>query len=494
MPAGSLQLLKRRLVSVLLELSQQYGITSVTITRDSPDADIKKAFRRVILKVHPDKGGSEAATKKLNDVWSAWLDEVKNSEGPGRPTSEPTPPPTSSPASAKQKTTPKKRPATQAQPSKPVHPALQSPSRQYRINAEAILLTYQGIYSLSEWSSFLSFIKRHLRDWRVQYWCATFESNQEEEGIHAHLMLQFRTKQDRSTAGFIFHGIRPDARQNDLCGEGMCRRRPQQSIDRGMFYVFADKVGTLRLLDGTLCVEGNYKPCWTDCKCRYQVLGKWPETLWKQRKLTHDNFDIYLHLCRDGVPGRKRNFDAVVQREKRDANQETMAKRSARIRANPDLFSEFPRVAVAEEWLAKFREDALRYPILIVRGRSHTGKTEWAKSLFKQPLVVRIAGLMHFPDGMREFDRDKHDGIVLDDIRDLLFLSEHQDKVQGKYDAEVEFGSTQGGTCAYYLDLFAIPIVATINFSTKHMEALEQNDFLSCRGNRVLVDWPIETD
>ena len=63
------------------------------ITRDSLDADIKKTFRRVILKVHPDKGGSEAATKRLNEAWSAWQDEAKKSQGPGRPpkTSKPTP-------------------------------------------------------------------------------------------------------------------------------------------------------------------------------------------------------------------------------------------------------------------------------------------------------------------------------------------------------------------------------------------------------------------
>ena len=93
MPAGKLQMLKRVLVSLLVELAYQYGIANVTITRDSLDADIKKTFRRVILKVHPDKGGSEAATKRLNEAWLAWQDEAKKSQGPGRPpkTSKPTP-------------------------------------------------------------------------------------------------------------------------------------------------------------------------------------------------------------------------------------------------------------------------------------------------------------------------------------------------------------------------------------------------------------------
>ena len=88
---------------------------------------------------------------------------------------------------------------------------------------------------------------------------------------------------------------------------------------------------------------------------------------------------------------------------------------------------------------------ALRYPLLLVLGPSHTGKTEWAKSLFCKPLELKIGTLEHFPEKMREFDRNFHDGLVLDDVRDLKFLSDHQDKLQGKYDSRVEFASTPGG-------------------------------------------------
>ena len=49
-------MLKRALVSLLVELAHQYIIANVTITQDSLDADIKRTLRRVILEVHPDKG------------------------------------------------------------------------------------------------------------------------------------------------------------------------------------------------------------------------------------------------------------------------------------------------------------------------------------------------------------------------------------------------------------------------------------------------------
>ena len=56
MPTSNLQMLKRAMVSLLVELAHQYTIANVTITQDSLDADIKRTFRRVILEVHPDKG------------------------------------------------------------------------------------------------------------------------------------------------------------------------------------------------------------------------------------------------------------------------------------------------------------------------------------------------------------------------------------------------------------------------------------------------------
>ena len=80
-----------------------------------------------------------------------------------------------------------------------------------------------------------------------------------------------------------------------------------------------------------------------------------------------------------------------------------------------------------------------------------------------------------------------HDVVVLDDVRDLQFLVDHQEKVQGKYDCLVEFGSTAGGTCAYHVDLFGVPVVATINFSTRNLAYLEQHDWLANPGNRFVV-------
>ena len=67
--AGAGLLLKRALVSLLLELARAYGLT-LGLNRDSEDDAVKAGFRKVIVKVHPDKpGGSEAATKRLPKGW-----------------------------------------------------------------------------------------------------------------------------------------------------------------------------------------------------------------------------------------------------------------------------------------------------------------------------------------------------------------------------------------------------------------------------------------
>ena len=234
-------------------------------------------------------------------------------------------------------------------------------------------------------------------------------------------------------------------------------------------------------------MAGNYEPCWTKAKIRYQVLGAWPEKLWKQYKLATDVYEHYLYLSRDGVPYRKRNLDEVRQHEAAKQRKEEIADRVARIRSNPQIYRPFPRIAEADEWLALFQADALRYPILVVVGPSFSGKTEWANSLFANALELKVGTLTHFPEKMRSFDRTTHDGVVLDDVRDLRFLTDNQHALQGKYNTEVEFASTPGGCCAYSLDLFAVPMVVTVNHSTLNLGMLEHHDWLAKPSNRRVV-------
>ena len=49
----------------------------ISVNRDSDDNDVKRAFRKVSAKVHPDKGGATADFQSLNAARDAWLQAAR---------------------------------------------------------------------------------------------------------------------------------------------------------------------------------------------------------------------------------------------------------------------------------------------------------------------------------------------------------------------------------------------------------------------------------
>ena len=463
---SAVDLAKRALVSLVKTLSAIYGL-SFSLTRDSLDAAVRTAYRKLSRKTHPDHGGNLEHQKALNAAHDAWEEAARNSKskrGGGRQSNT-----TGPPAAAGLAT---------------VLPVWEQRRKQkeYRFQSVAVLLTYQKFADAGVWKRFVQFVREHVLQWKVWRWCATMETNSDGT-YHTHLVFQFLQARNRTAQNFAFDGVCPNARPNDLLGEGWCGKRLQQSVDRAFFYVWANKEGTERDENGGLCVAGNYEPAWTGAKYNYPVAGTWLDKLLKAYKLSLDTYEEYLYLCRDGIPHRKRNLDAVRARRDELALKREIEERTKRIRNSPALYQPFKTVPEAEAWLALFQQEALRRPLLLAHAPSYTGKTEWANSLFKQPLELKVGALTHFPEGMRRFDRSKFDGLVLDDVRDLSFLVEHQEKLQGKYNTEVEFGSTTGGTCAFFRDLYRVPVVVTVNNSTRNLNFLSTNDFLSKKEN-----------
>lgn len=155
--------------------------------------------------------------------------------------------------------------------------------------------------------------------------------------------------------------------------------------------------------------------------------GEWPEKLWKRQQLTHDMYEEYLVRCRDGVVARKRNLEAVRTGETNLADAGEIEDNIKRIRGNPDLYRPFKNFPEIHQWLPTFRKDALRYAMVLVSGESGMGKTELAKSWFKNPLTMKVGDLTtSFPAKMRTYERSIHDGVVLDDVRDVLFIENFQ--------------------------------------------------------------------
>ena len=76
MPASAVLLAKRAFVKLLVRLAHAYTVV-ISINRDASDSKVLAAFRKVVIKVHPDKGGAEEDGKQLqvcakcaNMLWS----------------------------------------------------------------------------------------------------------------------------------------------------------------------------------------------------------------------------------------------------------------------------------------------------------------------------------------------------------------------------------------------------------------------------------------
>lgn len=353
---------------------------------------------------------------------------------------------------------------------------------------QALLLTCHGFVDQEQWLRWAAFVEDRQREWHVKHWCTTLETTSAGK-LHVHTIMQFTEQVHHTTVRYTFEELRPRADSHDLLGEGWCRKKLQESFDRAFFYCWAEKDGQVYDAQGRPCTKGNYEPAWTKALYNYPVRWRWAHNLWWKYKLCNKKYDRYLFLCRDGTQGRKRYLDNWQQRAEAEAEAEEMAVVVKRVRGN--FTRPFPVVPAAVDWLACFKEERDRLPFLVVVGLSHTGKTEWAKSLFKAPLELKIGKLDHFPDKLREFSRKEHDAVILDDCRDFGWLVAQQEKLQGKYDLRVELGSTPGGQLAYSKWLWRIPLVVTANLTTKNPGLLENDDFLGQPANRVVVNFPL---
>ena len=209
MPLSPLESAKRAFVSLLLRLGRSHGVP-LQISRQSPDPDLLKAYRRISKKVHPDRGGSLAESQNLNASKDAWEEARQKSKCPGRPAQENT-----------------------EEHKFGSGPLVVASKRGFRIRSVAVLLTYQGFKDCAQWRRFLSFVSGRLRQWKAKYWTATLETNA-EQGLHGHLMLQFHSQVDWLVCRFAFETVTPNAQTNDLLGDGLCKKKLQQSIDRGL--------------------------------------------------------------------------------------------------------------------------------------------------------------------------------------------------------------------------------------------------------------------
>ena len=82
MPLSRAQAAKRAFIAALKSLARAYGVP-VVLSQDADDAAVRAAHRRVVLRVHPDEGGSVADAQRLSAAKSAWDAAVPKREPKG---------------------------------------------------------------------------------------------------------------------------------------------------------------------------------------------------------------------------------------------------------------------------------------------------------------------------------------------------------------------------------------------------------------------------
>ena len=148
-----------------------YNFT-LTCKRESSDEEVIRDFRKLALRVHPDRGGDTTHQQELNDARAKWDKARKQTGGAGRPKGPKHGAASSDMCSTLKVTASGKQAGAGAK-------------KEFRIHASAVLLTYMGFSEgLEQFSRFLAFVKSHLKTWRIRHWSATLETTKAQHFYH----------------------------------------------------------------------------------------------------------------------------------------------------------------------------------------------------------------------------------------------------------------------------------------------------------------------
>ena len=130
---------------------------------------------------------------------------------------------------------------------------------------------------------------------------------------------------------------------------------------------------------------------------------------------------------RVGYADRKRNLEAVRAREREAWVDRRLVEVERDLCKLRGPFREFDAV---REWENSFLTVNFRWKLLVLVADSASGKSSLAEALFSRPLVLTVEEAEHLD--LRSFECDGHDGLVLDDLRNLQFLHANQESCKGR--------------------------------------------------------------
>ena len=239
----------------------------------------------------------------------------------------------------------------------------------FRLRSKAFMLTFNArVFTMSEalWNEFQEWVEKKLKEFGGAYWSATLEQSlhSDDEGrIHLHCYLSWHGAASkgidhRTTNAFLFHGVRPRVDCNTEC------RGPfhwLKATQHGHFYTAVMKQGS--------CFAATNYPAWGGLWIPEEA---WVKSLWRQHKLTHEQYMCLSIKLRDGHDRRKACVEAVVAAElsQNYAEEKAAARKMIEMAAKP--FKPLPDAV--QKWKQQYTEPAERYQMLVLHGPSCTGE------------------------------------------------------------------------------------------------------------------------
>ena len=180
---------KRALVTLRNRVAVLYNLV-LGVTLDPSDTEARGAYKKLSRRCHPDRrGGSNEHQTALNLAHESWQE-------------------------AKQAAEDSKKKRNQRKDNTPTNTVLLPPCRQnrllkeFRFRSAAVLLTCQKFFEPDVWKQFQKFVRSQLFQWKVQYWCATLETNSDDT-FHLHLALQVYSAAGQTAQAFTSEDVTP---------------------------------------------------------------------------------------------------------------------------------------------------------------------------------------------------------------------------------------------------------------------------------------------
>lgn len=343
----------------------------------------------------------------------------------------------------------------------------------FRLKSQAFMLTFHSAtFTADAFVHFQPWVKERATRLGCRAWAAcleqgTTETTQDKYHLHAYFYWNDGVGVDLDTTDMlVFAGVRPRVDTRAAQANQMAAK---VAAYHGLWYVSVLKLGTVH-------ADTNFH-AWKD----YAPSAPWADGLWSAGKLSHDQYLSIARQFRIGYSSRRRDVLDVMR-------DELEASISKHIEAEKKDLRRLPSrpFAIVDEFVGCFAGPGRwRRPWLVL-----VAPTGMGKSMLGQDVLSRIGGVLGVPGYLEitveggehldlgEYSHEKHAGILLDGVGDVLFLQRHREVLQGRPKRD-RGGKSSTMMYAYPFTLCRRAVVVTMDLSAENLDMLKKDHWLS---------------